>query len=191
MKLESTDNAYRVNQKLSNLLNNEDEEQYITKKFEINNNTVENQNVISLNNLVIDYKNNNLCTGVALDNLFYKTYCSLNYNSISKSERFYQFDSSLSGSVITFLFSKVRNNTEKENIIEYYPYIFLPQNIENYKLRVDWSKELSTTIIIQLISNENDIVFELTINTIQNSQTIKDMIILFNKDADYLIKEVE
>lgn len=198
MILESTDNAYKVNQKLSNILNNEDEEQYITKKFEINytSNIIDNENITSLNNLVIDYKNDNLCTGTVLDGLFNKTFCSLNYNDIDADvERFYNFNSSLSGSVVTFLFSKVKNNIEKDNIIEYYPYIFLPQNIENYKLRVDWAKEISGKIIIQLISNENEVIFELTINRVQiidnKTKTIHDMIILFNKDADYLIKEVE
>lgn len=198
MILESTDNAYRVNQKLSNILNNEDEEQYISKKFEIeyNSDIVKNENITSLQNLVIDYKNDNLCTGTILDGLFNKSFCSLNYNDIdSGSERFYSFDTSLSGSVITFLFSKVRDNIEKDNIIECYPYIFLPQNIENYKLRLDWANEISGKIIVQLISNDNNIIFELILDRVQiidnKTKTIHDMIILFNKDADYLIKEVE
>lgn len=196
MILESTDNAYRVNQKLSNLLNNEDEEQYITKKFEIESVPIDNQHSVSYDNLFIDYKNNNLCTGNTLNNLSYKTFCSLKHDTRYASET-YSFSPDLGGLVVTFLFSKTKGSIKKDDIIKQYPYIFLPQDIENYYLELDWSKTESKTIKVQLYSGDienKNILFELSLPRIQDDEAktkILDMIILFNKDADYLIKEVE
>ena len=188
MQLESTDNAYIVNQKLKNLLNTEDEHQYLNveKSYTLSANNCHNfktsSNPIQINNPY-------LIDSTALYNIFYTPWIYYSY-IIPNVE--YSFDSSLSNTMCSILFWDGKNIII-DDVTSQWTYnnykkinnILLPEKIDTFRLKIIDIKddnEIIISRILNLYDNENNINIEINIEPdTENGLYYNYPILIFDK----------
>lgn len=163
MQILQGDNAYKINQKLKNLLNTEDKDQYlnIEKQYNLSGTNCKNfkstYNPIQINNLY-------LIDSVALLNIFNTPW--IYYSYITPNIE-YSFDESLSATMCSILFWDKKditiytyNNYKKINNL------LLPNDIEGFRLKINDTKDDKGNIIsriLNLYDNKNNINIEINI----------------------------
>lgn len=158
MEIKSTDNAYMVNQKLKNVLNTEDEKQYlITEKYYVPR-TVDNYDLNKSDKYgsKISFANNELCSSEDVKRIFMQ---GKMYDAISfpiEKDRVYSFDEKLSKTFCSIIFIGEDNIIYNSDTV-IINNICLPEKIDNFKFMWTDTTENNEVIGRKLIFGEIDI----------------------------------
>lgn len=147
MKIESTDNAYIVNQKLKNLLNTEDEKQYFEIEKEyihiLRNNTYnEKENSLA----TISFKNTSLCDVDAFVRIFNNPIFFT--ASFVLPNREYNFDKRLAKTFFSIVFLGQGDNDNSSDCVKINN-LCLPEKIDTF--RFQWNDIVENNVITNRI----------------------------------------
>lgn len=185
MKIESTDNAYIVNQKLKNLLNTEDEKQYfnIPKEYRSQGNLSKSNEDEYLS--YISFKNTELCSALDFVRIFNNAYNFTKYETQYNKE--YSFNKKLAKTFcsIVFLGKNVYGEGNEIIITDYENIdcvkinnICLPEKIDTFRFKwndtIENGKIVKRTLYFWDIEDENiNIKVEVPPNVINEDGSVE------------------